>query len=179
MNLRLRTSPGSGNGHLYWRTPNTSGDVPEEINEVAKGVKTMGRVSGHLKKFHEHASEHHSMLHKCFSKLAGGMEKAAKKDGVENAEDLTDCLKTIASTHEAAANFHKEMASACTKAEAAADLEKSQLEPLPDGLSRVAPEQRTSTVRMVPRTGQVLPVAKTVGKIGGIDFLALEEMDNI
>src|SRR5580698_11512112 len=136
----------------------------------------MGKVSNHLEKVHSHLAAHHTELANCYKTVAD-FGKAAKSN-MEGGDALRECLGKIAAQHEATAAFHKTMAGECKKATEAADLEKNAMEPLPDGLSRVAPE-RTSTVRMVPRTGQVLPVEKTVGKIGGIDFLGLKEMDEL
>jgi|SRR5580692_4702553 hypothetical protein len=141
----------------------------------------MGKVSQHLKTFHEHASEHHSTLHECYSKLAGGMEKAAKKDGVENAEDLTNCLKTIASTHEAASSFHKEMANACAKAAQASDLEKNQML-VPTQVSAVAPDV-TQNIRAVIRTGaKPFPAQTHAAPLGGVDFskiIGIEDLNEL
>jgi hypothetical protein len=140
----------------------------------------MGRVSEHLKKFHGNAAETHSELSKCYGKLAG-MGKAVKgdlKDG--QGEGFEDCLQKIADTHAAAAEYHNSAMAECSKAIESADLEKSPMEPLPAGLSRVAPE-RTSTIRAVPRTGApAMPIEKAhAGHIGGIDFLGLKELEEI
>jgi hypothetical protein len=137
----------------------------------------MGRVSQHLEKVHSHLAAHHTELANCYKTVAD-FGKAAKSN-MEGGDALRECLGKIAAQHEATSAFHTKMAGECKKATEAADLEKNAMEPLPEGLSRVAPEQRT--VRMVPRTGApAMPIEKTqAGKIGGIDFLALEELDEI
>jgi hypothetical protein len=138
------------------------------------------KVSEHLAAFHKTAANHHGTLAKCYGKLAGFGKAAKPKD--EDSEGLEECLQKIADSHAAQAAFHKEAMEACSKAAEAADLVKkaNQVEPLPAGISAVAPE-RTQGVRMVPRTGQVVTPADkaNLGKIGGVDFLGLKEMDEL
>jgi hypothetical protein len=135
----------------------------------------MGRVSTHLKKFHEHSQAHHTELAACYKDAVSAFGK--NKDG---SDTLRDALDKIAATHEAAAAYHKEAMAECSKAIEAGDVQKTSMEPepLPAGLSRVAPER--TNIRMVPRTGApLMPVEKNAGKIGGIDFLGLKEMDEL
>ncbi|MFZ0520335.1 MAG: hypothetical protein WAL95_04895 [Candidatus Acidiferrales bacterium] len=117
------------------------------------------KVSDHLKKFHQHAAEHHDGLAKCYSKIAsfGKAAKSQMKDG--DGESLADCLEKIAEHHEAAAEFHRDAMAECSKI-AGDDLNKNssdlikRLEHLesqvvPTRVSAVAP-----TVTAVPRYGQ-------------------------
>jgi hypothetical protein len=177
MTLRLRTSPGSAYAHLYWRTPNSSGDVPEEVNEVTKGANKMGKVSTHLKAFHEHSATHHDTLAKCYSKLAG-FGKSATSEGLEvlhqsemrgdDGEGLNACLQKIADTHANAAAYHKAALAECSKAIEASDLEKNQL--VPTQVSRVAPDVPQG-VRAVTRVGaKPFPAQHAAVPVGGIDF---------
>ena len=140
----------------------------------------MGKVSQHLEKVHSHLAAHHTELAECYGKVAD-FGKAGKSD-MEGGDALRECLGKIAAQHTATAAFHKAMASECTKAIEAGDVQKTSMEPepLPAGLSRIAPE-RTSTIRAVPRVGAPqMPIEKAnAGKIGGIDFLGLEEMEEI
>lgn|GEM_PF-4056218 len=140
----------------------------------------MGKVSNHLEKVHSHLAAHHTELANCYKTVADFGKASGGKSDMEGGDALRECLGKIAAQHEATAEFHKSMAKECQKAVQASDLEKSDMEPLPDGLSRVAPE-RTSTIRAVPRTGAPqMPIEKTTaGKIGGIDFLGLKEMDEL
>jgi hypothetical protein len=121
----------------------------------------MGKVSDHLKKFHQHAAEHHGELAECYGKIAGfgktGKSDMKDKDG----ESLAECLQKIADTHEAAAEFHRGMMEECSKV-ASDDLNKGTSELLkrleqlegqvvPSRISGVAPEN--PNVRAVPRFG--------------------------
>jgi hypothetical protein len=182
MTLRLRTSPGSAYGHLYWRTPNASGDAPEETDEVRKGVNKMGKVSQHLEKVHSHLAAHHSELAACYKTVADVGKASGGKSDMEHGDALRECLRKIAAQHEATSAFHTQMASECKKAIEAGDVQKTSMEPepLPAGLSRVAPE-RTPTSRPVPRTGAPqMPMDKAnAGHIGAIDFLGLKDLDEL
>jgi hypothetical protein len=122
----------------------------------------MGRVADHLKKFHQHAAEHHGELAKCYGKVAsfGKAAKSQMKDG--EGDSLAECLQKIADMHSDASEFHKEMMAACEKV-AGDDLNKGtsdllkRLEHLenriePTRISAVTPT--APGVRAVPRAGQ-------------------------
>jgi hypothetical protein len=140
----------------------------------------MGKVSRHLEKVHSHLAAHHSELAACYKTVADFGKASGGKSDMEHGDALRECLGKIAAQHEATSAFHTQMAGECQKAIEASDLEKSPMEPLPSGLSRVAPA-RTPTIRAVPRVGAPqMPIEKAhAGKIGGIDFLGLEEMDSL
>jgi hypothetical protein len=187
----------------------------------------MGKVSRHLEKVHSHLAAHHSELAACYKTVADFGKASGGKSDMEHGDALRECLGKIAAQHEATSAFHTQMAGECQKAIEASDLEKSPMEPLPSGLSRVAPErtptiravprvgapqmagecqkaieasdlekspmeplpsglsrvapERTPTIRAVPRVGAPqMPIEKAhAGKIGGIDFFGLEEMDSL
>jgi hypothetical protein len=126
----------------------------------------MSKVSAHLEKVHSHLAEHHSNLAECFGKLAD-FGKSAKSE-MEGGKDLTDCLGKIATQHTATAAFHKAMASECTKAAEASDLEKNQL--VPTEVSAVTPDTPRN-IRAVPRHGaKPFPAQTHAVPLGGIDF---------
>ena len=131
----------------------------------------MAKVSQHLQKLHGSAAAFHRSMAKCHTDALG-------KAVAGNPEH--EFHKAAAAAHSEAAGAHDAMCEECSKAAQAADLEKSPMEPLPSGLSRVAPE-RTPTIRPVPRTGAPqMPMDKAnAGHIGAIDFLGLKDLDEL
>jgi hypothetical protein len=153
----------------------------------------MGRVSNHLAGLHKRLAakdrgdeKDFDTLEKCFGTIADVM-KASKADLKDSdgtlSESLSKGMEACANLRKRrgeSANSHEEEMAECEKAVAASDLEKSPMEPLPAGLSRVAPE-RTPTIRPVPRTGAPqMPMDKAnAGHIGAIDFLGLKDLDEL
>jgi hypothetical protein len=148
----------------------------------------VSKVSQHLAGFHKTAAAHHAEMAVSHRTLSEHFEKCASMSKVKQADEsaaellqgCADAHSHAANSHDAQAEYHQKAMEACSKAIEASDLEKSDMEPLPAGLSRVAPE-RTSTIRAVPRTGAPqVPVEKgQAGRIGGIDFVGLRELDEI
>jgi hypothetical protein len=141
----------------------------------------MGRVSEHLKKFHEHAATHHETLAKAYHDLSavGKGAKSQMTDAEIAADKVTQCLGKIAGTHDAAAEYHKAAMAECSKAIEASDLEKNQL--VPTHVSGVAPDA-SQNVRAVTRTGaKPFPVAQhaAVGSIDFNKFIGVDELNEL
>jgi hypothetical protein len=102
-------------------------------------------VREHLKKAHAAMAEHHRAMSACHT--------AAMGKGMDNQQEFH---RAAASAHDAAAESHDAMCNECAKA-MHADLAKVQ--PLPQGISRVAPDN--PNIRPIPRYG-AKPLATAV-----------------
>jgi len=113
----------------------------------------MATVKEHLQKMHQAMSDHHTLMAKCHSTAMG---KAVAGD-VNH-----EYHKTSAALHEAAASSHDEMCETCVKGTDVIDLAKrgDQVQPLPPGLSRLAPN--APRVTAVPRHGHPVAAAANV-----------------
>lgn len=105
----------------------------------------MATIRQHLARFHQRAAADHAVMAKCFSKLAG-YSKAAKSEMKDEPMGLGEVLMTLADTHEAASQFHKESMDECMKGMDDVDLNKLA----PTGVHAFAPP----SIRAVTRTGQ-------------------------
>lgn len=124
----------------------------------------MGKIADHLKTVHEHLVGHHSELAKSYHELSslGKAAKSKMRDEEIVSDKITQCLGKIAATHQATAQFHKDMMGESSKvtgdelSKNGSDLVK-RLEILestiiPTKVSAITPN--APGVTAVPRAGQ-------------------------